>query len=217
MTTDMSAAEAIQPTDDERPSAGVAGHPATALFTPRFRGFQTAGGRRHPGRLSHILRSVATGRRRSNATAVAHSVDAAPMWSVSPESASQGQFRTVNRPASATTERRRFLRRLSTHLVRVLPWRDAAVAQDDLEWALHESPYRGRIANISMNGVAFLLRHSLTTSTRVWLKLENRGRDFAVIRSARIVRTLPASESEWTVTCRFDRCIPYADVVQLSQ
>ena len=115
------------------------------------------------------------------------------------------------------TDRRRFLRRHSTHLVRVLPYRDIPISPEDLEWALHESPLRGQMLDISMNGVAFLLKQPLAVSARVWLKLESRTRDFAVVRSGRIIRVVSASDTASTVTCRFDHCVPYADVVLLSQ
>jgi len=126
-------------------------------------------------------------------------------------------LRTPVRPKSSAEDRRRFLRRFSTHLVRVLPAQDVSFTPQELDWALHHSPFRGQMKNISMNGVAFLLKQPMSISAGVWLRLECRARDFAVIRSAHVTRVFPVSETEWIITCRFDRCVPYADVAQLGQ
>jgi len=196
-------------------SADTAGRGPAPSSAPCFRRFQTTCHRRRPSRLSGILRSIEARKARTDGPP-SSAATVTPSWE---------QFGIAARSASspvpddgpAAADRRRFLRRLSRHLVRILPYRDIDVAPEDLEWALHESPLRGQMSNLSMNGVAFRLKQPLTVSARVWLKLECRTRDFAVIRTGRIIRVTPRSETEWTVTCRFDHCVPYADVVQLSQ
>ncbi|MGD9854638.1 MAG: PilZ domain-containing protein [Planctomycetaceae bacterium] len=179
---------------------------------------QPAGRTPRASRLSQVLRALAS---RSGVAAggeIGHELTVAPSLDhAAPPVAAAAQPRSVLRVPPSAEDRRRFLRRPSTHLVRILPFRDVAVSEVDLEWELHESPLRGQMSNISMNGVAFRLSQPMAVSSRVWLKLESRTRDFAVVRSARIVRATPISDPQWTLTCRFDHCVPYADVVQLGQ
>lgn len=202
-----------------RPNRGISW--TEPAFVPRFRGFLTADGRRHPKRFSQILRSLDSAIPRTARPQSDYSLHPTVARAASPldgtPQLSPGSMVDIDHYTPRAADRRRFLRRLSRHLVRILPFREFEVDREDLEWALHESPIRGQMADISMNGVAFRLKEPLTSSTRVWLKLESRARDFAVVRAGRIIRVTPHSATEWTVICRFDHCVPYADVVQLSQ
>ncbi len=200
---------------------------ARPSFAPRpFRGLSVGNLRKHPDRLSRVLRSIAS--RTENAArpqAIAASPPFPPPASDAPDRSDDSSLHAVAmpqlgsaaRPKTTGEDRRRFLRRYSTHLVRVLPAQDVSFTPQELDWALHHSPFRGQMKNISMNGVAFSLNTPLDLSAGVWLRLECRARDFAVIRSAHVTRVVPVSETEWIITCRFDRCVPYADVAQLGQ
>ncbi|MBX3436886.1 MAG: PilZ domain-containing protein [Planctomycetaceae bacterium] len=211
----MSIAELERPVVQAAESQSVAGGRSGSIpFSPRFRGFRSASALCGSSRVSCALRLIAARQ------AAEHSAER-EMWATQPELADAGGGLAPRTPASnrfesAAVERRRFRRRRSSHLVRVLPCRDAAVDAEELDFALHESPWRGELTDLSMNGAAFILSQPLTSVTRIWLRLECRTREFAVIRSGRIVRAVPMSETAWIVTCRFDTCVPYSDVVQLA-
>ncbi len=211
-------------TELEEENTPQAKGPVRPAFAPRqFLGQCPRSRGNHPRRLSHALRSIAL--QTDRPVCIPPSVQAPPVATdiaeqadeTAPAVATTHKLRTPVAASPAGEDRRRFLRRFSTHLVRVLPVQDVSFTPQELDWALHHSPLRGQMKNISMNGVAFLLNKPLEISASVWLRLECRARDFAVIRSAHVTRAVPVSETEWIITCRFDRCVPYPDVTQLGQ
>jgi hypothetical protein len=115
-------------------------------------------------------------------------------------------------PAS---DRRRFPRRSSECHVRLMPRSERTVSVKDMQWALHATPYRGRVLDISMSGAAFVLNHPITPSAAVWLRLENRARDFSTTVPARVIDTAQLADSAWKVMCSFDHCLALGDVLQL--
>lgn len=209
---------AIEPVDERasrRPTARTGVTATTAKLSVREHRVAhcTTSRLRRPSRLSRALRTLSE--RSPRTKAGPKTLEATEALSEAPpETALPSTQGTPPQPAHGV-DRRRFLRRSSTQLVRVIPDCGIPVDEEDLDCALHESPCRGRMVNISMNGVAFLLPKPLAVSARVWLKLESRTREFAVTRAARIVRAAPAADTGWMITCRFDHSLPYADVLLL--
>ncbi len=180
----------------------------------RFAGFREPIGRFRPRRLSSVLRTLRD-------ASVVMSPDTPESEFLNKPDLPSGDLPcdvidvAADELSEAETDRRGFLRRKSRGTVRVLPRNDVAIPDQELTAILQAAPYRGRMSDLSMSGVAFVLSEPLSELATVWVRLENDHRDFAVTCSAHIIRVVQTDTGEWKIMCRFDRFLSQDDVWQL--
>ena len=171
-----------------------------------FQGFHVPSGRHHPSRLSRILRQFDR---------------SLPLESGTREGGRGSASSTEIRPEPGSrirvpvNDRRRFLRRKSYGTARVAIRTDANIAADKLSAVLQSAPFCGRICDLSMSGVSFFLGEPLREPKPIWVRLESDCRDFAVCRSARVVRIENSGANEWKIVCRFEDVLPKDDASYL--
>ena len=119
------------------------------------------------------------------------------------------------RPAFPAAERRRFPRRQSRSVVRVLRPSDQPPTTPSQDWAFHAVAVCGELIDISMNGASFLAKEPLEVNSSIHLKLVHPQRDFSATRLSNVVRCESVNPGRWNVTCRFECCLTLDEVIQL--
>ncbi len=106
----------------------------------------------------------------------------------------------------SVSDRRAFPRRTSGCIAcvcRISQADGGTVTLQEQEWQLHSSQLRGELANISMNGVTFMLSESLPIDEVVALRLTNVILDRSIDVNAQVLRVVPTDSGNWRITCRF--------------
>ena len=115
------------------------------------------------------------------------------------------------KPSSQPSDRRAFPRRDSSCVVSVCRSEvefeptDFVNAQLELQrcgWQLHASELKGPLADLSMNGVAFVLHEEFEDGECLLIRLKNRQLDKQLDAVARVIRCIPQDDREWKIVCR---------------
>lgn len=84
------------------------------------------------------------------------------------------------------------------------------------EWLLHAARLKGRLIDVSMNGVAFLVPEPLDAESHLLLRLANPRLDRHIDIEADVLRVI-AGQHGWKIVCRLRRHLSLEQVVQLGR
>ena len=122
-----------------------------------------------------------------------------------------GLFETFE--TTAGSDRRTYPRRESVCIVSVRrDSTDASLSQHRADWMLHSSRLKGKLLNISMNGVAFVLNESMQRDEGLLLRLTNRRFDKSIDATATILRCSRYGTGEWKIVCRFRKTLTFEQI-----
>lgn len=110
-------------------------------------------------------------------------------------------------------DRRKVPRRESECTVSIYRCRDEErLTSERISWLLHSTKMRGQLLDVSMSGVAFHAVESLTTGSRILLRISNRTLDKQVDTSATVLRSRATSNGGWDVVCRFNKNLTFEQI-----
>lgn len=72
-----------------------------------------------------------------------------------------------------------------------------------IEWRLHSSPLRGRLANLGLDGAGLILPHELPTGEAIVVRLNCLPRDANLDQHATVVESQPDGEGHYRISCQF--------------
>jgi hypothetical protein len=121
--------------------------------------------------------------------------------------------------SSAESDRRAFPRRDSRSVRLVVHrWNDTRSATEhDKQWLLHSSQARGRLLDVSRNGVAFLYSEALKSGDHLIVRMSNPLYDQPIDKPAVVLRSSRIGDGQWKTICRFQRNLTFDEVYVLGR
>lgn len=170
------------------------------------------------GALTRIHRSATRHSEQRNSSIPAESLIAVPLVSTIPVenlSRTSPHESTERLPGKLLTERERraFPRRESGCLVSVCPvLPHESLATQQIAWQLHAGRLTGRLADVSMNGIALELPRELEANTRLHLRISNRQQLQHLDISGSVLRSTSHEPGVWNIVCRLDRKLTFEQI-----
>ena len=89
---------------------------------------------------------------------------------------------------------------------------DSTANAQQRTWLLHSSRLKGRLVDISMNGIAFLSPEPIKGGETILLRLSNARFDKCLDTVAQVVRVSPNENGAWRMVCRFRENLTFEQV-----
>ncbi len=124
-----------------------------------------------------------------------------PVTSAKETSPAESEHQSLRRTRH---DRRRFPRRISRCSVTVCAGTHSVDGSSFQQaWLLHSSRIKGRLSDISRNGLAMTLGRPLEVGQLLCMKIENPLFSHRLITVSEVVRQQPDEHGNWLVMCRF--------------
>jgi hypothetical protein len=143
---------------------------------------------------------------------------AVPGSSATPEAGSINNVPETSTAEADPSDRRAFPRRDSECVVSIHRQQNPPENNEQqMDWQLHSSQLKGSLADISMNGVSFLLSEPIERGENIVLRMASHRFNNQVDTEATVLRSFSQGRGQWKVVCQFRRNLTFEEVHNLSR